>query len=66
MDYDFLDGCAAAGLELEEVVAEGWPLPPPPVERFETMFNDHRIAIFKMKLKGRKGEGEDGEGIAAE
>ena len=51
MDYDFLDGCAAAGLVVEEVVAEGDPPPPPPMERFENMFNDFRIAIFKMRLK---------------
>ena len=36
MDYDFLDGCAAAGLELEEVVAEGWPLPPDVAGTYES------------------------------
>ena len=54
MDYDFLDGCAAEGLIVEEVVATGDPPPPPPVpvmERFQTLFNDHRIAVLKMKLK---------------
>jgi hypothetical protein len=51
MDYDFIDGCKACGLEVEEVVAAGEPPPPPPVNRFETLFNDMRIAVFRMRKK---------------
>eukprot|EP00041_Stephanoeca_diplocostata_P017245 m.343913 g.343913 ORF g.343913 m.343913 type:complete len:284 (+) comp20638_c0_seq2:310-1161(+) len=48
MDVDFVKGVHAQGLRLEEVFISGDPLPDPSPPPFESLFNDFRIAIWKI------------------
>jgi hypothetical protein len=47
---------SACGLEVEEVVAEGDPPPPEPEPRYESLFNDFRIAVFRMRQRDHPAE----------
>ena len=49
IDHAFLDACAAAGVRVREVVAPGWPSPPPSPRRLEDRLADGDVVLFPEK-----------------
>ena len=48
LDFDFFAEIAKCGLLLEEVRAKGVPTPSPSPPPFEHLFNEFRIAVYKI------------------